>query len=214
MTQPIAEFKIIIMGDGGVGKTTFVGRHQTGEFEKKYIATQGVSVSSLIFYTNYGPIKLHLWDTAGQEKFGSLREGYYIGGNAAIIMFDVTSRITYKNIPKWYKDYSRICENTPVVMIGNKVDCKDRKVKSREITFHRKRNLQYYDISAKSNYQIEKPFLWLLKNLVKDHNLYLVEGPAYLPQEIVMSKEQIAELEKDLEIATNCVLPDDDEEFK
>jgi GTP-binding nuclear protein Ran len=64
--QPVAEFKVVLLGDGGVGKTTFVKRHLTGEFEKKYVATQGVDVSSIIFYTNKGPIKLSLWDTAGQ----------------------------------------------------------------------------------------------------------------------------------------------------
>jgi len=64
---------------------------------------------SVTFYTNHGPIKLNLWDTAGQEKCSGLRDGYYIGAHAAILMFDVTSRITYKNIPKWYKDYTRIC---------------------------------------------------------------------------------------------------------
>jgi len=68
------------------------------------------------------------------------------------MMFDVTARITYKNIPKWHKDLTRICENIPIVLVGNKVDSKDRKVKARQITFHRKRSLQYYDVSAKSNY--------------------------------------------------------------
>ena len=74
-------------------------------------------------------------------------------------MFDVTARITYKNVPKWYKDIRRICESIPVVLVGNKVDQKDRKVKPRHITFHRKCNLPYFDISVKSNYQYEKPFL-------------------------------------------------------
>ena len=127
----IHEFKLVFVGDGGVGKTTFVKRHKTGEYEKKYIATQGVEVSQLIFQTNHGPIKFSIWDTAGQEKLGGLREGYYIGANAAIIMFDVASRITYKNVPKWYKDLSRICENIPMVLVGNKVDMKDRKVKAK-----------------------------------------------------------------------------------
>ena len=61
------EFKLILVGDGGVGKTTFVKRHLTGEFEKKYVATLGVEVHPLGFHTNRGPIKFNVWDTAGQE---------------------------------------------------------------------------------------------------------------------------------------------------
>merc|ERR1711872_845470 len=102
-------------------------------------------------------------DTAGQEKFGGLRDGYYIQGQCAIIMFDVTSRVTYKNVPNWHRDLIRVCEGIPIVLCGNKVDVKERKVKAKTITFHRKKNLQYYDISAKSNYNFEKPFLWLAR---------------------------------------------------
>lgn len=102
----IPEFKLILVGDGGVGKTTFVKRHLTGEFEKKYVgeyfdciwnerflfsksylltcldlpfsytATLGVEVYPLKFYTSCGPIQFNVWDTAGQEKFGGLRDGY------------------------------------------------------------------------------------------------------------------------------------------
>jgi GTPase SAR1 family protein len=90
-----------------------------------------------------------------------------IQGQCAIIMFDVTSRITYKNVPNWHRDLVRVCENIPIVLVGNKVDVKDRKVKAKAITFHRKKNLQYYDISAKSNYNFEKPFLFLARKLTK-----------------------------------------------
>ena len=79
-------------------------------------------------------------------------------------MFDVTSRVTYKNVPNWHRDLVRVCENIPIVLTGNKVDIKDRKVKAKSIVFHRKKNLQYYDISAKSNYNFEKPFLWLARS--------------------------------------------------
>ena len=112
-----------------------------------------------------------MWDTAGQEKFGGLRDGYYINGQCGIIMFDVTSRITYKNVPNWHRDLVRVCENIPIVLTGNKVDVKERKVKAKTITFHRKKNLQYYDISAKSNYNFEKPFLWLARKLVGNQSL-------------------------------------------
>lgn len=138
---------------------------------------------------NLGQIVFDVWDTAGQEKFGGLRDGYYINGQCGIIMFDVTSRITYKNVPNWHRklplfqqyaccplthflgDLVRVCENIPIVLTGNKVDVKERKVKAKAITFHRKKNLQYYDISAKSNYNFEKPFLWLARKLTGNAGL-------------------------------------------
>ena len=63
-------------------------------------------------------------------------------GQCAIVMFDVTARVTYKNVPNWHRDLIRVCENIPMVLVGNKVDVKDRKVKAKSITFHRKKNLQ------------------------------------------------------------------------
>ena len=78
--QPaVAEFKLVLIGDGGVGKTTFVKRHLTGEYEKCYIATIGVEVHPLKFFTSRGAIVFSVWDTAGQEKLSGLRDGYYIG---------------------------------------------------------------------------------------------------------------------------------------
>jgi len=207
------EFKLVLVGDGGVGKTTFVRRHLTGEFEKKYNATIGVEVHPLQFQTNRGLIIYNVWDTAGQEKFGGLRDGYYIGGQCAIIMFDVTSRITYKNVPNWHKDLVRVCENIPIVLCGNKVDVKDRKVKAKAITFHRKNNMQYYDISARSNYNFEKPFLWLARKLAGDANLEFTAMPALMPAEVQMDDETKKKYEAEIAEAQNAVLPDDDEDL-
>mmetsp|Transcript_5086 Transcript_5086/g.12272 ORF Transcript_5086/g.12272 Transcript_5086/m.12272 type:complete len:217 (-) Transcript_5086:618-1268(-) len=210
---PVATFKLILVGDGGTGKTTFVKRHLTGEFEKKYIATLGVEVHPMTFHTNRGPITFNCWDTAGQEKFGGLRDGYYIQGHAAIIMFDVTSRATYKSVPNWHRDLIRVCDGIPIVLCGNKVDIKQRKVKAKDITFHRKKSLQYYDISAKSNYNFEKPFLWLARKLVGDPNLIFVEAPALLPAEVNIDDAQKQQMEQELDQAQNTALPDDDEDF-
>ncbi|EDR22360.1 GTP-binding nuclear protein ran-1, putative [Entamoeba dispar SAW760] len=187
MQQPdgIPTFKLVIVGDGGTGKTTFVKRHLSGEFEKKYIPTIGVDVHPMLFNTNCGPIRFEVWDTAGQEKFGGLKDGYYVQAHCAIIMFDVTSRDTYKNVATWYKDLVRVCEGIPIVLVGNKCDVKDRKVKQRQITFHRKKNLQYYDVSAKSNYNFERPFLWIARKLTGNPNLVFVADPRMLkPAEI------------------------------
>lgn len=98
--------QLVLVGDGGTGKTTFVKRHLTGEFERKYvgkfpclatpvnsinfIATLGVDVHPLLFHTNHGPIVFDVWDTAGQEKFGGLRDGYYIQGKVSSVIYLVT----------------------------------------------------------------------------------------------------------------------------
>ncbi|OJD12575.1 GTP-binding nuclear protein GSP1/Ran [Emergomyces pasteurianus Ep9510] len=204
-------FKLVLVGDGGTGKTTFVKRHLTGEFEKRYIATLGVEVHPLNFQTNLGPIQFDVWDTAGQEKFGGLRDGYYINGQCGIIMFDVTSRITYKNVPSWHRDLVRVCEHVPIVLCGNKVDVKERKVKAKTITFHRKKNLQYYDISAKSNYNFEKPFLWLARKLVGNPGLEFVADIALAPPEATVDPAAIAAAEEEMRQAAQMPLPDEED---
>lgn len=249
----VATYKLLLVGSGGVGKTTFVKRHRTGEFEKRYVATLGVEVHPLTFMTNRGAIQFNVWDCAGQERFGGLRDGYYIMGQAAILMFDVTSRATYQDIPNWYRDVMRVCECIPMVLCGNKVDCSVdpawrkrkqereqalkeaekngvtlpkepiddqdappsmRAVKPKHITFHRKKNLQYYDISAKSNYNFEKPFLWLARRLLNDRDLVFVDAPPLgAPNPISLSREKMQEYERELQAVSSMPLPDDDDEL-
>ncbi|KAJ7354211.1 ras-domain-containing protein [Mycena olivaceomarginata] len=208
-----ATFKLVLVGDGGTGKTTFVKRHLTGEFEKKYIATLGVEVHPLSFTTNYGPILFNVWDTAGQEKFGGLRDGYYIQAQCGIIMFDVTSRITYQNVPNWHRDLERVCENIPIVLCGNKVDIKERKVKPSSVTFHRKKNLQYFEISAKSNFNFEKPFLYLGRKLIGSPDLAFVAQCSLRPVEVDLDPETIARYNEELEKAAMLPIPDDDDDL-
>lgn len=211
MSDIVATFKLILVGDGGTGKTTFVKRHLTGEFEKRYIATVGVDVHPLNFSTNRGKICFNCWDTAGQEKFGGLRDGYYIQGNCAIIMFDVTSRNTYKNVPNWHRDITRVCDNIPIVLVGNKVDSVDRQVKAKMITFHRKKGLQYYDVSAKSNYNFEKPFLWLAKRLGNDPNLAFAADTVTVSAEIHMTDAMRRDIEAAQAAADAADLPPEDD---
>lgn len=195
-----------------MGKTTFVKRHLTGEFEKKYVATIGVSVHPLDFHTNFGALRYNVWDTAGQEKYGGLRDGYYIQGECAIIMFDVTSRITYKNVPNWHRDLTRVCENIPIVLCGNKVEVKERKVKTKQINFHRKKNIQYYEISAKTNYNFEKPFLYLARKLTNEAQLAFVEAPALAPPEVAIDLAAQQQAEAEMNAASAVALPDDDDD--
>ncbi len=126
----IPTIKVLLVGDGAVGKTTFVKRHRLGVYDKRYNATMGVEVHPIKFHTNKGPIIFNIWDVAGQEKFGGLREGYYIYGKAAIVMFSFDSKLTFKNVPRWKEDVIKVCGDIPIVVVGNKNDLEKKKVTS------------------------------------------------------------------------------------
>jgi GTP-binding nuclear protein Ran len=114
-----------------------------------------------------------MWDCAGQEKFGGLREGYCLAAACAIVMFDVTSRISYENVDDYIKTINRVAGPfTPIAVVGNKVDIREgRKVKP---------SAEYIQYSVKSCYNFERPFLELARQLCKDPDLYFI---AYDEQE-------------------------------
>ncbi|KAI3986307.1 hypothetical protein MKX01_002152, partial [Papaver californicum] len=97
-------------------------------------------------------------------------------------MFDVTARLTYTNVPTWHRDLCRVCENIPIVLCGNKVDVKNRQVKAKQI-------------SAKSNYNFEKPFLYFARKLSGDQTVHFVDSPALAPPEVVIDLERQREHE-------------------
>ena len=105
-------------------------------------------------------------------------DGYCLNADSGIIMFDVTNRQTYGSVPNWHRDLERAGSGIPLVLVGNKVDVMERSVKARQIGYHRRKNLQYYDVSVKSNYNIEKPFLYLAKQLRHDPDLEFTEEVA------------------------------------
>ncbi len=191
-----ARFKLILVGDGGVGKTTFITRHRTGEFEKRYIPTLGIDVNPLPFYTNlpHSQIVFNVWDTAGQEKFGGLKDGYYIGGQAVIVMFDLTAKITYQSVPHWIKDVRRVCgTNVPIVICGNKSDCKDIKVTAEMMeSLSQSTGCPCFTISSKNNFQYELPFLHLIRTLSGEPNIKFVQAPVLMPPEVTISPAQVA----------------------
>lgn len=191
---PDAKLKFVVLGDGGVGKTAYCERLVgTGNFIKIYSPTTSMTTYTDVHY--YGSLTLchkcpktkdsstgcvieyTLRDTCGQEKFGLIHDTWYQDMDGAIIMFDVTSRVTYKNVSSWYEHLQKIRPNLPVVLVGNKSDQKDRKVKPKDIHFHRKKNLQYYDISVKTNYNIDKPTTYLVRKLLKDDSISIAKGP-------------------------------------
>lgn len=118
----MAIYNISLLGDGGVGKTAWIHKMQTDEFHPQYYATVGCEVHPFVLNTNYGNIELNLYDYAGQEKYNS--QSYY-KSDATILMFDLTSRVSYKNLKYWQ---NKCTIGVPVFVVGNKSDCADIKV--------------------------------------------------------------------------------------
>jgi GTP-binding nuclear protein Ran len=186
INEIVSTFKIIIVGDGGTGRTTFVKRHLTGEFEKKYVPTLGCEVHPLDFYTNRGRIVFNIWDCAGQEKFGGLRDGYYIQADGAMIFFDLTSKNSFKSVKNWNRDIFRVKGNIPTAICGNKSDIKERKVGNVYMDAKKNAQRKYYDVSAKSNYNFEKPFLFLAQQLIHDETLEFIESTPIQVSNIIL----------------------------
>ena len=148
------------------GKTTFMERHCTGKFTKKYIPTLGVEVKLISFCLSDGStIIFNIWDCAGQEKFGGLRDGYYVGADAFMVMFDVTSRLSFNEAigGDWWKN--KLLAGKPALLLANKVDIKERKVPGKESSDKTPQNATHIEISVKSNYQSRKTFSQISTNI-------------------------------------------------
>lgn len=175
-TPPVA--KILIVGDHGVGKTSFVKLYTTGNFVTENQPTKGFEVSKIGFHTQRGPIIAECWDITGDGL-----EEAYVGAHAAIIMFDAMSSDNLKNVKKWYNDLMRVCSPIPIVVAGNKCDDGENenhklfleefmKIMSENNEF--KVGFLYHDMSVKTNYNHEQPFLQLFRQLTQVKDLVFV----------------------------------------
>lgn len=212
------KFKIVLIGDGGSGKTTYIHRILEGVFIKDYVATCGAKVYHINFHTNYNfVLEFEVWDTAGQELKSMLSDAYYIGSDGAIVFFDVTSKITFSNVPSWIRRIEAVCsgENKiPIVLCGNKVDCSNRKIKENSIARSLKGHITTYtEISAKTNYNFELPFLALARRLTGLDNLTFVSNLNLKPAEMTIDPKSVDEsnrIMQELQNARNIDLPDEE----
>lgn len=153
--------KVILLGDGGVGKTAFVKRYLEHKFEPRYIATIGVEVRPFIATSK---LSMSIWDTAGQERFMGNRGSSYIDCDAVIIMFDLTAKITFRHIENWYNDIPNRT-SIPIVIVGNKNDIGKRKVFINEIDkfieSKPNKHIVYCDISVKTGSGCDELIDWL-----------------------------------------------------
>lgn len=171
------KFKICLIGDGGTGKTTFINKVLNGDFIPRYVATIGAVTKGLTLHIGDGSfVEYEVWDTAGQEKNVGLKDGYYIGAIAGFFFFDVTSRESLVNIPKYIQAFKNACgiANPKIFVLGNKVDL-IRKRCTAETILQRIKDIEIslVYISAKTNYNFFFPFEKLTMSLFNDPNLVI-----------------------------------------
>jgi small GTP-binding protein len=115
-------YKVVVAGDGNVGKTSLVRRYCEGRFEESRVMTLGVDFQTKVVTVGEKTVKLSIWDVAGQERFATFRDAFYGGAQAAALVYDVTSRQSFLNLPRWHDEIQSVVPHVPMVVIGNKAD--------------------------------------------------------------------------------------------
>jgi Ras-related protein Rab-11A len=116
-------FKIVVVGDAGVGKSNILTRYVQNEFNLESKATVGVELSTKAYRLNEKVFKVHLWDTAGQERYKSVTAAYYKGAKGAMIVYDITKIESFNNVDKWFNEIREYGEkNVALMLVGNKSD--------------------------------------------------------------------------------------------
>ena len=168
-SSSIDNYKIVIIGDINVGKTSILSRFRYGSFESDYMPTLGIDFFSKNLFFEDKTIRLILWDTAGQERFRSLIPSYLKNADCIIIVFDITNKESFLSLNKWLTDAkNNASENTIYVICGNKIDLKERRtVNENEINEYIKKNtgVIYMECSAKNGQGIKDLFNVIAKNL-------------------------------------------------
>lgn len=166
-------FKLLIIGDSHVGKSSLLLKYIDNGFNENFNSTIGVDFRLKILDIDDKIIKLQIWDSSGQDRFKSITTLYYRNCHGIIIVFDLTDRKSFENVKIWLNDIKKNCniENVPKILVGNKSDLSlNRKIPYEEIIeFVNLIDITYIETSAKENKNIDKVFEVLAKDIKNDY---------------------------------------------
>merc|ERR1719263_2695569 len=173
-------FKLVLIGDTGVGKSCILLRFADDAFTESYISTIGVDFRFRTIKVENKTVKLQIWDTAGQERFRTITSAYYRGADGIIMVYDVTDRESFNHVDDWLNEVNRyVNESTCKILIGNKCDMEsDRQVSTEEA---RKKaedlGIAFIETSAKDATNVEAAFQMMSKELIKKREQQGVRAP-------------------------------------
>jgi Ras-related protein Rab-1A len=159
-------FKLLIIGNSGVGKSCMLTRFADKTFSASYISTIGVDFKISTFDLDGKRVKLQIWDTAGQERFRTITSSYYRGAHGILLVYDVTCRDSFDHIKDWLNEVDRYAgPNVPKILVGNKIDLLGK----REVEFDegqefaQRYDMPFLETSAKSSAQIHEAFMQMAR---------------------------------------------------
>lgn len=168
--KSLTKYKIVFLGEQGVGKTSLITRFMYDTFDDHYQATIGIDFLSKTMYLDDKTIRLQLWDTAGQERFRSLIPSYIRDSHVAIVVYDVTNKKSFEYIDKWVEDVKseRGEENVVLCIVGNKNDLSDERQVSTEEGERKAQVLNakiFIETSTKAGFNVKNLFRKIAKTL-------------------------------------------------
>jgi small GTP-binding protein len=161
-------FKIVIAGNGGVGKSSLLHRYVAGQFNRSYSVTIGADFASREVDMADEKIRLVIWDLAGQRRFHIVRDGFYRGAKAVILVFDITDRESWKDLPLWEEEITARVPEAQIVVVGNKTDLLRKRVTPYQVAHRwaRQRRYGYVETSCATGAGVDDLFVGIA-HLVK-----------------------------------------------
>ncbi|KIY43637.1 small GTP-binding protein [Fistulina hepatica ATCC 64428] len=161
-------FKLLLIGDSGVGKSCLLLRFADDTYTESYISTIGVDFKIRTIELEGKTVKLQIWDTAGQERFRTITSSYYRGAYGIIVVYDVTDNDTFTNVKQWLQEIDRYAsEGVNKLLVGNKSDLTSKKVVEYAVAkeFADQLGIPFLETSAKNATNVEQAFLTMAKQI-------------------------------------------------
>jgi len=191
-------FKVVLIGDSGVGKSNLLSRFTRNEFNLESKSTIGVEFATKSIQSDGKTIKAQIWDTAGQERYRAITSAYYRGAVGALLVYDISKRISYDNVSRWLKELrDHADQNIVIMLVGNKKDLRHmRQVQTDEAKeFCKQHKLFFIETSALADSNVTTAFETILKEIyrlisrksVTSDPTAASSGPSGLTQPIVIT---------------------------
>jgi len=155
-------FKLLLIGDSGVGKSCLLLRFADDTYTESYISTIGVDFKIRTITLDGKTIKLQIWDTAGQERFRTITSSYYRGAHGIIVVYDVTDQVSFNNVKQWMTEIQRYaCDSVCRLLVGNKSDLVEKKVVDGSVAkeYADSQRIPFLETSAKNSSNVEQAFM-------------------------------------------------------